>query len=61
MVFGESHRKHVVNKCKRRFVLGNTVIEEVDHYMHVGIELCSYSSSKQRTSNMCNRGNKVLA
>ncbi len=61
MVFGESKRKNSLNKCKRTFTLGAINIEEVDHYMHVRIELCSYMSSKDRTVTMCNRGNKILA
>jgi len=61
MVFGESKRTNAVNKQKRQFNLGNTVIEEVDHYTHIGIELCSYLSSKQCITNMCNKGNRVLA
>ena len=61
MVFGESQRRNIVNKNKRQFALGAINIEEVDHFVHIGIELCSFMSAKQRTINMCKRGNKILA
>ena len=61
MVFGESKMRNNVNKVSRQFILGDSIIEEVDHYVHVGIELCSYMSSKHRITNMCKRGTQILA
>jgi len=61
MVLGENKHLNATNINKRQFYLGEKVIEEVQHYIHIGIELCSYMSSVQRTQHMSNRGNKVLA
>ena len=49
------------NKRDRTFNLGSDDIEEVTHYYHVGITLCSYLSSNQRTVNMCAKGSNILS
>ena len=44
-----------------RFYLGDCVIEEVTHYNHLGVVLCSYDSSAERTHDMCMKGERVMA
>ena len=61
MVFGESKIMNDHNKRERTFNLGSDDIEEVTHYCHVGITLCSYLSSNQRTVNMCAKGSNILS
>jgi len=61
MVFGEGKSNNKINKSNREFKLGTTLIEEVYSYIHIGIELCVYMSSTERTTTMCTRGNKILA
>ena len=61
MVFGETKYEHEKNKSNRSFTMGNNILEEVSHYCHVGITLCAYESSTQRTYDMCNKGNRILA
>jgi len=56
-VFGESKRQHTRNKDKRLFKMNNAKLEEVSHYSHVGITLCAYNSPKNRTDEMCLKGN----
>lgn len=61
MVFGESKRKHLVNLHRRTFRMGNHVLEEVDHYDHLGVKLCAYDSSAERTKDACQKANRSLA
>ena len=61
MVFGESKIMNSRNSQKRTFYMGTNNIEEVSHYCHVGITLCSFLSSKQRTISMCSKGSKILS
>ena len=49
------------NTRERTFNLGSDDREEVTHYCHVGITLCSYLSSEQRTVNMCAKGSNILS
>ena len=61
IVFGESKRKNAINQQNRRFYLGDSVIDEVTHYNHLGVVLCSYDSSTDRTSEMCVKGQRIMA
>jgi exonuclease III len=61
MVFGERKRQNCKNLNKREFYLGNDRLEEVTHFKHLGIELCSYNCTKKRTTDLCTKGTRVLA
>lgn len=61
MVFGENKRTNRRNTNNRTFNLGDQVIDEVTHYNHLGVTLCSYDSSEERTINACSKGNRSLA
>jgi hypothetical protein len=61
MVFGESKRNHLANVRHRIFNLGNHVLQEVSHYDHLGVKLCAYDSSRERTNDACQKGNRSLA
>jgi len=61
MVFGESKRINTCNMSKRNFVLDDHNLTEVSHYNHIGVTLCAYDSSKQRTSEVSEKGNHQLA
>jgi endonuclease/exonuclease/phosphatase family metal-dependent hydrolase len=61
IVFGESKRKNAINQQSRRFYLGDNVIEEVTHYNHLGVILCAYDSSTERTHEMCAKGERIMA
>jgi len=41
--------------------MGNHVLEEVDHYDHLGVKLCAYDSSAERTNDACQKANRSLA
>ena len=59
MTFGETRRSNSVNRHKRQWKLGLTVIEEVSHFVHVGNMLCSYDNAQQRTDEACKKGNSL--
>jgi exonuclease III len=61
MVFGESKRENSKNMHRRTFMLGEHPLQEVNHYSHLGVTLCSYDSSNQRTTEACAKGNRQLA
>ena len=61
MVFGETKNENIRNMKNRLFHFGDTVLEEVSTYTPVGISLCSYMSSVERTKHMCNKAWKLMA
>jgi hypothetical protein len=61
MVFGESKTRNSRNSRQRQFSLGDHTLEEVSHYNHLGVTLCSYDSSAQRTKDACTKGTRQLA
>ncbi len=61
MVFGETKRANTRNIGARTFHLGDKLIEEVTHYDHLGITLCSYGSPSERTKSACNKGSRAIA
>jgi hypothetical protein len=61
MVFGEGKLTNRRNMQSRKFYMGNHILDEVTHYTHVGIKLCSYDNSHERTEEMCSKGTRLLA
>ena len=61
MVFGESKISNQRNMGHRTFKMGDHVIDEVTHYTHVGVTLCSYDNSNVRTKAMCEKGTRLIA
>ena len=61
MVFGESERTNIHNRTTRQFHVGEQLIQEVTHYDHLGVMLCSYDSSVERTNAACTKGARTMA
>ena len=61
MVFGETKLRNSRNAGRRQFTLGDKPVAEVTHYNHLGVMLCAYGSSAERTQVACNKGTKQLA
>ena len=61
MVFGETKYRNNVNLNTRIFYLGNCEIEEVTHYSHLGVTLCSYDCSVACTHEMCGKAEHIMA
>ena len=63
MTFGETNLQNKSNSKRRTFRMGECQLEEVQHFVHVGIELhvCSYLSSNHRTKSVCNKAHAIMA
>ena len=60
ITFGESKKCNKSNTAIRHWSMNNVKIAEVDNYTHVGINICSYNSSRERSQMMSKRGLSVL-
>ena len=60
ITFGESQYKNSRNINNRTWKLGSEKVEEVTHYNYLGIILCSYGSSAQRTDVMSKKAYSIL-
>ena len=56
ITFGENKRVHNTNKHKRQWTMNDTILEEVDSYIYLGILLFSDGLSLQRTKSMSRKG-----
>ena len=61
IVFGETKYANAQNIGKRTFILNNHVLEEVQHITHVGVQLCAYRTTSDRTQAVCNKAHGVVA
>ena len=61
VIFGETKQQNKVNSQTRVFQMGECQIEEVQHFVHVGVELCSYFSAEHRTKSRCNKAHGIMA
>jgi len=60
LVFGETSHGHRINKKTRNWLMGDTRVEEVDSYTHVGIVLRA-CADPDRMNLVSNRGKGLLA
>jgi hypothetical protein len=61
IVFGETKIENMRNSRDRTFIMNNQTLDEIQHKMHVGVELCAYPSSTHRTKSVCNKSHAMLA
>jgi sorting nexin-29 len=61
VVFGETKIANAKAMATRSFHLGTNTIEEVTHYTHLGVTLCAYDCSSERTKAACLKSTKTMA
>ena len=60
-IFGETQHHNVKNLKRRKFYLGEDCLDEVTNFKHLGIDLCAYNCTKQRTHDICNKAIRALS
>ena len=56
VTFGETKVKNKKNVTLRQWHMNNITIDEVQHFVHVGVKMCSYMSTQERTKYMSKKG-----
>ena len=56
VTFGESRKANTENIPHRQWYMNGSPIEEVQNFTHVGVRMCSYGSTSDRTKVMCRKG-----
>lgn len=59
ITFGEHRQKNSQHISQRQWYFNGNAIDEVQHYVHVGVKLCSYRSSYERIKDMAKKGYSI--
>ena len=59
MTFGENRNANIRNINRRKWHMNDNLIDEVQHYVHVGVKLCSYGSTVERTKDATRKGYSI--
>ena len=60
LVFGETRASKSVAKLKRKWKLGEDIIEESESIVHLGITIDAFLNSSIRIKEMCNKGKGIF-